>query len=103
MYLINSIEFPIVHELIKHMIYSRYLMNLMQLRGVDNRGGGRLMRVGVSRVSRDLGSVGLMEGVSCPWCDVLFWFVFSCLFVSCLFVCLFVCLLCVVDRRSKNV
>jgi hypothetical protein len=58
-----------------------------------------LMGVGVRRVSRDLRSVGLMEGVCCPWCDVLFWFVFSCLFVSCLFI----CLLCVVDRRSKNV
>jgi hypothetical protein len=58
-----------------------------------------LMGVGVRRVSRDLRSVGLMEGACCPWCDVLFWFVFSCLCVSCLFI----CLLCVVDRRSKNV
>jgi hypothetical protein len=60
MYLKNSTEFPNVHELIKHMIYLLYLMNLMQLRGVYNRGRGRLMGVGVRRVSRDLRSVGLM-------------------------------------------
>jgi hypothetical protein len=57
----NSTEFPNVHKLIKRMIYLLYLMNLMQLRGVNNRGGGRLMGVGVRQVSRDLRSIGLMD------------------------------------------
>jgi hypothetical protein len=38
-----------------------------------------------------------MEGFCCRWCDVLFWFVFSHLFVSCSFV----SLPCVADHKYR--